>query len=330
MVTRRGGEGQGQGTKDEGQGSKDDCKKSRRARSSHVTTTRFDPRLYQIAVLAGLLLFGLTVLDFDLTIAQLVVTLGVAIGTQLACRRVVGSGGDSGIRSALISGLSLCLLLRTDVLAVAAVAAAIAIGSKFVLRIGGKHLFNPTNGAIVALLAVAAAAPALDLSIWVSPGQWGNTAFFLLLMGCLGTVVVTRAARADVTFAFLASWTALLFYRAWTLGDPIAIPLHRLQNGALLLFAFFMISDPKTTPDSRWGRVIFGALVALTAYYVQFKLFHTNGLLWSLAACSPLVPLIDWLAPGTRYAWTGVSSLESAHETPAVCRPAGTVHPAVL
>ena len=296
-----------------------------------MTTKRLDPRLYQIAVLAGLLLFGLTVLDFDLTIAQIVLTLGTAVVTQLTCARLAALRGDTGVRSALISGLSLCLLLRTDVLLVAAAAAGIAVGSKFVLRVGGKHLFNPTNGAIVALLTLATAFPALDLSVWVSPGQWGNTAFFLLLMGCLGTIVVTRAARADVTFAFLASWAGLLLYRAWALGDPIAIPLHRLQNGALLLFAFFMISDPKTTPDSRRGRVLFGALVACGAYYVQFKLFHTNGLLWSLAACSVLVPLIDWLLPGTRYAWTGARSLESAHETPpAACRPAGAVRPAVF
>jgi enediyne biosynthesis protein E5 len=296
-----------------------------------VTTKRPDPRLYQIAVLAGLLFFGLTILDFDLTIAQVGLTLGAAVVTQLTCARSVGLRGDTGVRSALISGLSLCLLLRTDVLLVAAAAAGIAVGSKFVLRVGGKHLLNPTNGAIVALLALATAFPALDLSVWVSPGQWGNTAFFLLLMGCLGTIVVTRAARADVTFAFLASWAGLLLYRAWALGDPIAIPLHRLQNGALLLFAFFMISDPKTTPDSRRGRVLFGIMVACGTYYVQFKLFHTNGLLWSLAACSVLVPLIDWLLPGTRYAWTGARSLESAHETPPAVRgPAGAVRPVVF
>ena len=309
----------------------DDCKKSGPPRSPHVTTKRLDPRLYQIAVLSGLLTFGLTALEFDITGAQIAVTLATAVGMQLACARLAGLRGDTGVRSALISALSLCLLLRTDVLLMAAVAAGLAVGSKFVLRIAGKHLFNPTNGAIVALLLLATAAPALDLSIWVSPGQWGNTAFFLLLMGCLGTLVVTRAARADVTFAFLASWAGLLCYRAWSLGDPIAIPLHRLQNGALLLFAFFMISDPKTTPDSRWGRVLFGALVAGGAYYVQFKLFHTNGLLWSLAGCSPLVPLIDWLLPGTRYAWTGTPALESAHETPSVVRrPAGAVRPAVF
>src|SRR5262245_35218294 len=84
----------------------------------------------------------------------------------------------------------------------------------------------------------------------------------------------------------------------------MAIPLHRLESGALLLFTFFMISDPKTTPDSRAGRILFAALVAFGAWYVQFRLFRTNGLLWSLAAFSIIVPLIDWLLPGTRYEWS--------------------------
>src|SRR2546426_66396 len=112
-----------------------------------------------------------------------------------------------------------------------------------------------------------------------------------------------RGALADVTLAFLACWASLLAARSLWLGEPLAIPLHRLENGALVLFAFFMISDPKTTPDSRAGRLLFAALVALGAYHVQFRLFQTNGLLWSLAVCSLLVPLIDWLLPGRRYQW---------------------------
>jgi enediyne biosynthesis protein E5 len=296
-----------------------------------VTRHRFDPRLYQIAVLAGLVVLGVAWLDFDLTLAQIGVTLATAIGAQLVLARRAGLHGDRGVPSALISGLSLCLLLRTDILLIAAVASAVAVASKFVIRLHGKHVFNPTNGAIVALLTIAALMPEWELSVWVSPGQWGTTAFFLLAMGCLGTIVVTRAARADVTFAFLASWTALLAYRAWTLADPLAIPLHRLQNGALLLFAFFMISDPKTTPDSRPGRVVFAMLVALGAYYVQFKLFRPNGLLWSLAICSLLVPAIDRLLPGPRYAWSGRRPMESSHEAQVPSRSAaGAVHPAVL
>ena len=104
---------------------------------------------------------------------------------------------------------------------------------------------------------------------------------------------MTRAARADVTLAFLAFYVGLLFTRALWLGDPLTIPLHQIESGALLIFAFFMISDPKTTPDSRTGRIIYALLVALAALYVQFGFFRPNGPLWGLIACAPLVPLID-------------------------------------
>src|SRR5438876_1134298 len=122
-------------------------------------------------------------------------------------------------------------------------------------------------------------------------------------IACLGSVVVNRAARSDVTFAFLAAWAAIVFGRSAWLGEPMSIPLHRLENGMLLQFAFFMISDPRTTPASRAGRILFAALVALGAGYVQFKLFRTNGLLWSLALGTLAVPLLDRLLPGARYEW---------------------------
>jgi Na+-translocating ferredoxin:NAD+ oxidoreductase RnfD subunit len=183
----------------------------------------------------------------------------------------------------------------------AVLAALVTIGSKFVIRIRGKHLFNPTNGGIVAMLL-------LSDQVWVSPGQWGSATVFAVLMACVGMVVVTRAARSDVTFAFITCYCALLFGRSLYLGEPLTIPLHRLESGGLLLFTFFMISDPKTTPDSRAGRVLFAALVAWGAWYVQFRLFRTNGLLWSLALWSMAVPLIDWLLPGTQYRWTGCAS----------------------
>jgi Na+-translocating ferredoxin:NAD+ oxidoreductase RnfD subunit len=83
----------------------------------------------------------------------------------------------------------------------------------------------------------------------------------------------------------------------------MTIPLHRLQNGALLLFTFFMISDPRTTPDSRAGRLVFAALVALGGWWWQFRMYGTNGPLWALAACSLFTPLIDRLLPGAKYQW---------------------------
>jgi len=256
---------------------------------------RIDPRYYQIAVLGALLAYGIGVLDFDMSLPRAVLIIGTAVLTQCAFS-IGGNGPAFDPRSALISGLSLCLLLRTNNLLLAFAAAVIAVGSKFVIRIRGKHVFNPTNIAIVALMAATG-------DVWVSPGQWGNVAFFAFLMACLGGLVVNRAARSDVTLAFMASWVALLLGRSIWLGEPLVIPIHRLENGALLLFTFFMISDPKTTPDSRAGRAVFAMLVALGGWYVQFRLFRTNGLLWSLAACSMLVPLIDRLLPGRRYVW---------------------------
>ena len=258
-----------------------------------------DPRLYQIGTLAALLVYGMGWLGFDITPARAALLLATALVTQKICDRISGATAPfaSTSRSALISGLSLCLLLRTNAAVLACLAAVIAIASKSLIRIRGKHVFNPTNGGIVAMLLLTG-------QVWVSPGQWGTAASFAFLMACAGMLVVMRAARSDVTIAFIACYAALVLGRSLYLGEPMTIPLHRLESGAFLLFSFFMISDPKTTPDSRAGRILFAALVAATAWYVQFRLFRTNGLLWSLAIWSMAVPILDRLLPATRYEWT--------------------------
>jgi Na+-transporting NADH:ubiquinone oxidoreductase subunit NqrB len=262
-----------------------------------------DPRLYQIGTLAALLTYGMVWLDFDITVSRVVLLLATVLATQWVGNRLIGGAArfESSAPSALISGLSLCLLMRTNRSDLAALAAIVTIAGKFLIRVGGKHVFNPTNGGIVAMLL-------LTDQVWVSPGQWGSAAYFAFLLACAGSLVVNRAARSDVTCAFIVFYCALLFGRSFYLGEPLAIPLHRLESGALLLFTFFMISDPKTTPDSRIGRVLFAALVAFGAWYVQFRLFRTNGLLWSLAASSTVVPLIDRIVPGSRYGWASPRS----------------------
>jgi Na+-transporting NADH:ubiquinone oxidoreductase subunit NqrB len=267
----------------------------------------WDPRIYQIATLAGLLTYGILWLDLEVRPGTTVAIIASALVTQLTCAGLFGRGSLDP-RSALISGLSLCLLLRTGTPELAILAAAIAIASKFFVRVRGKHVFNPTNLALVVMLL---ATP----DVWVSPGQWGSGPVFAFLLASAGGLVVNRAARADVTLAFLACWAGLLIGRSVWLGEPLAIPIHRLENGALVLFSFFMISDPRTTPDSRPGRILFAALVALGAYTVQFWLFRTNGLLWSLAICSLAVPLIDWLLPGSRYQWNRTGSARPAERT---------------
>jgi len=161
----------------------------------------------------------------------------------------------------------------------------------------GKHVFNPTNFGIVAMMLATG-------GIWVSPGQWGSAAFFAFLIACLGGLVVNRAARSDVTYAFLVFYLAVLFGRALWLGQPMAIPLHQVESGAFLIFTFFMISDPRTSPDSRLGRFIFAASVALMAHYMAFFMQMRPALYVALIALSPLTLLFDRIFPAERFAWT--------------------------
>lgn len=260
-----------------------------------ILTATLDPRRYQVAVLSTLLAFGIVVLDFGI---DPMTALTILAGSQL-----VQYAGTRMARlprfdpaSALITSLSLTLLLRTDVLWVAALAPLIAIGSKFVLRVRGKHVFNPANLALVTLMLTSDRA-------WVSAGQWGSAATGAFALACLGFVVLTRAKRAETTFAFIAAYATLVFARAAWLGDPIAIPMHQLQSGALLIFAFFMISDPKTAPDAAIGRLLFGAAVALVAFVIRFAYYEPNALILALILCAPTVPLIDAVLTGAAYRW---------------------------
>ena len=269
-----------------------------------------DPRDFQVAALTTLLVLGKLAFGFDVSWLQVGVTLTSALAWQWLATRMgwpstTGASTSPSFewKSALISGLSLCLLLRTRVLVWAAIAGVVAVGSKFVLRVpragggGTKHLLNPTNGAIVLLLLCGA-------PVWVSPAQWGHHLPLAFGVAGFGILVVHRSARSDVSLAFLAAWAALLFGRAAWLGQAWAAPLHQLENGSLALFAFHMISDPKTTADSRAGRIVFACLVAAGAGLVQFALFRTNGLLWSLAACSLFVPILDRWLPGRGFEWS--------------------------
>lgn len=256
-----------------------------------------DPRHYQIAVLGCLLAYGIWGLDFEVRAAAVAAIVPTALLTQWLWGRRVGLPSFDP-RSPLISSLSLCLLLRTDQWLLAAVATVIAISSKFLIRSRGKHVFNPTNfGLVVSML--------LFDGVWISPGQWGTVAWLAFLLAGAGMWVTFRAERLDVTWAFLGFWSAGLFGRAWWLGDPWAIPWHQVQSGALLVFAFFMISDPKTTPDSRAGRVTYALLVAWLAGWIQFALYRPNALIWSLVLCAPTVPLFDAWLPARRFAWPG-------------------------
>lgn len=254
-----------------------------------------DPRYYQIAVLTLLVIFGVSVLDFGIHWQNAVAIVISALGVQYLAGKTIGLPQFDPL-SPLITSLSLTLLLRTDVIEIAVLAAALAIGSKFLLRARNKHIFNPANFALVTLMITSDNA-------WVSSGQWGSAAFGAFTLACLGFVVLTRAKRAETTFAFLIAYALLLTGRAFWLGDPLSIPLHQMQNGALLIFAFFMISDPKTSPNTSSGRIVYGASVASIAYAIQFVFYEPNGPILALIMSAPFIPLIDYVSQGRLYRW---------------------------
>jgi Na+-translocating ferredoxin:NAD+ oxidoreductase RnfD subunit len=106
------------------------------------------------------------------------------------------------------------------------------------------------------------------------------------------------------------SHAALLTGRALWLGDPLAIPLHQMPSGSLLIFAFFIISDPRTTPDSRLGRLLFALAVAALAHYLAFFMQMRPALYVALIVLSPVTLLLDRLLPAQRFAWS--SNLQGA------------------
>lgn len=259
-----------------------------------IASLRHDPRHYQIGVLSSLILLGLFHFAFSLPWWHVAACVGSTLGTQAIADRLIGRPFDA--RSPLISALSLTILLRTGSVTFSIMAGVIAVGSKYIFRIKGKHIFNPANFGLVIISL-------LFTQAWISPGQWGTAPVFALFLLGMGGIVTGKAKRWDVSLALLGSYAALIFGRAIWLGDPMAIPIHQMQSGALLIFAFFMISDPKTTPNSRLGRVLYAALVASIGFTIQFGFYNSAGIILALILTAPLVPLIDRLLPADKYHW---------------------------
>ncbi|MEO0400169.1 MAG: RnfABCDGE type electron transport complex subunit D [Pseudomonadota bacterium] len=282
-----------------------------------------DPRFFQIAVLSGLLAYGGASGAFEIDPYVIAAVFGAAIATQFL--GAVLNATRFEVRSAAITSLSLLLLLRADAPIIMAGAAAIAIGSKFLIRLYDKHVFNPANAGIVALLIISnVAEPGSSLSgvAWTTPGQWGTALWLAALLAGLGVFVTSRAARLDAPLAFFAVFAALAIARALWLGDPLAIPVNRLQNGALVLFAFFMLSDPKTTPDGSRARIVFAGLIAVLSHWLIFHQFVSDGMFYALFAACALRPIFDAVATAPRYAWPQQRRRALSRDGPPTAYPA--------
>jgi enediyne biosynthesis protein E5 len=267
-----------------------------------------DARLFQIVFLGSFLTIGVLIRDFSVQLTQVGLVFLSALLTQRFWIHRLGIA-HVGYLSAIVTCFGLSILVRADNLWVHPLLALLAISSKFVLRIDNNHVFNPAN------LAAVMAAYVLP-GAWLSPGQWGQSWMLAAWFIALGTIVTSKARRIDIGLVFLIAFAALLTARVFYLGQNPFIIWHQMQNGVLLLFAFFMISDPMTTPQHSKVRIGYACAVAALAFIWQFYFFKPHGPVLALFLLSFVVPWLNRIAPAAKFQWRPIPAAQSSLQQP--------------
>lgn len=202
----------------------------------------------------------------------------------------------SSLRSALITSLGLCLLLRANDYRTMAIAGCLAIASKFIFCFRAKHFFNPANFGIICALIFSNDA-------WISPGQWGTDWWYLALFLCTGGTVLKKVGRWDTSIAFLLTYGGLEAIRNVWLGWTWDVWQHQFMSGSLLLFSFFMITDPRSIPNAKIARLLWAMTIALITFILRDYYYVSTAMLWALFIISPLTLLFDYLWSAPRFDW---------------------------
>lgn len=297
-----------------------------------------DARDYQISFLALFLLLGLATRDWTLKPEVIACAVVTCLLTQAALTAAANwfSQRSSWLvpadraaaaaalpwqelpfnwRSPLITALGLSLLLRVAHLPTMVLAASLAIASKFAFRLADKHCFNPANFGIVAVLL-------LTNDAWVSPGQWGEDLWYGLMFLGAGGLVLKRVGRWDTTLAFLLPYGGLEALRNLWLGWTWDVLAHRLMSGSLLLFALFMVTDPRAIPNARPARLLWAGAIALLTFGLRNYAYLPTAVFWALFALSPLSLVLDRLWPARPFVWAApapaLAAVPSAGDSPCV------------
>ena len=262
-----------------------------------------DPRYFQVIFQAIFLSYGIFYLDWNANWLHYVTSIGGCLFFQyladsITRKKLMTLGEfDRWGFSVLISAMSLCLLLKTNHWYITALAAFLTVASKYIFRFNQKHIFNPSAFGIIATIF-------LTNDAWLSPGQWGNNAVIFFSVITLGTIVVTRVQKLDVSLAFLLTFIGLLYWRqVYILGWPMDYFIHSVSTGSLLLFSFFMISDPRTSPNHPVARIIWAVLIAAVSFYLAVFKWKYNTPVWVLVTAAPLVPLLDKIFKAEIFQW---------------------------
>jgi len=261
-----------------------------------IKTFSKDARHYQILFLAAFLLYGINHLGWSYNLTPYFLIFSICILSQsFFCWYY--SINISAIKSALISALGLSLLLKTENIWLICLASFLTISSKFLIRYKNKHLFNPVNFGIIVCILFSGEA-------WISPGKWGNTGFIFFLVGSLGVLVLGKVKRLETSIAFFGSFFILeYFYQVLYKGWPIDFIFHSFTSGALLLFSFFMITDPRTSPNHVIARVSWAVGIAITSFILQEYFYLKSAPFYVLFFASTLTPFLDHLFKADAFTW---------------------------
>jgi hypothetical protein len=272
-----------------------------------------DPRYFQVIFQTIFLIYGIFFLHWEADWLHYIISIGGCLLFSYAGESIkrkeflqvwgqkskakFGNESRSWGFSVLISAMSLCLLLKVNYWYISLLAAFITVVSKYIFRVDHKHFFNPSAIGIVATVFITGDA-------WLSPGQWGSNAVIFFAVITLGTIVVTRVQKLDVSLSFLFTFVGLLYWRqVFILGWPIDHFIHSVSTGSLLLFTFFMISDPKTAPNHPVARIIWAVLIAIISFYLTAFKWKYNTPIWVLVAAAPLVPVLNKLFRAKAFNW---------------------------
>jgi len=215
------------------------------------------PAFLTLILLVGQFTYG--ILDSYLNLVVSVVT--CLISEIILARTVLHT--RKNLASAYISGISIGILIRSNMMWPYAMCALLSILSKYVLRYKGRHLWNPSNFGVSWMLFMAPLAVA-GLSI-----QWGNNLAAMAVIWCLGLVIVNRAKRLHVSIAYVISFAVLAWVRSLITHDAFLAELSPLTGPMYQLFVFFMVTEPATGVSTKRGRILVVIGVALVEFVLR-------------------------------------------------------------
>jgi len=223
---------------------------------------RFDNRYVAPLFITCILLIGHLSYGILESYQKTALAIAVAIVAELVLGRIF-FGKWLNLASAYITGISVGILVRSPAYWPYALCSLISIMSKYVLRVKGRHIWNPSNFGIAVLLLLAPETMAV-LSI-----QWGNNYWSLLVIWILGSIIIWRARRFHISATYVVSFFLFAFLRSWITGDPWQAEVAPITGPMYQLFVFFMITDPKTTVRTRIGQCIVAFCVALAEFFLR-------------------------------------------------------------